>query len=167
MTLTPSSSPGMTARNLIGRKTSSQTTLTTSRFIRLLLLCVVVGVWPLFHVLLSIFFPMQPGKIPSWRGWAAVHGKFHDIPMTPLSSLPPAVIQRFERGFWYHILSGLLVFGVFVCTEDVRGDISHCWSFLTHNMTCLYRGKAEPLSSPGGEASSHGSKRNLVEHRSL
>ena len=143
-------SPGMAARNLIGRKTSSQTTLTTSQFIRLLILCVVVGVWPLLHVLLSIFFRMQRGEIPSWPGWAAAHDEFHDIPMTPLSSLPPAVRQRIERGFWLDILNGLLVFGVFVCTEDVRGDLNRFWSLLRHNFTCLvpWQGGATVLTMP-------------------
>ena len=162
MTLTLSSPPGMAARNLIGRKITSQTTLTTSQIIRLLLLCVVVGVWPLLVVLLTTFFPMPPGKISAWPGWAAAHKDFHDIPMIPWSFLPPVVRRIIERGAWYHIITGLLTFGVFVCTEDVRADISRFWSLLTHNIPCLYRGKAEPLSSPCHEASSHGSKRNLV-----
>jgi hypothetical protein len=152
----------MAARNLIGRKITSKTTLTTSQIIRLLLLCAVVGVWPLLVVLLSTFFPMRPGKIPSYPGWAAVHKDFHDIPMIPWSFLPPVVHQIIERGTWYQIISGLLTFGVFICTEDVRGDISRFWSLLTHNIPCLYRGKAEPLPSPCHEASSHGSNRNPV-----
>ena len=162
MTLTLSSTPGMAARNLIGRKIIHQSTFTTSQTIRLLSLCAVVGIWPLLVVLLTIFFPMRPGKIPSWPGWAAVHKDFHDVPMIPWSFLPPVARRIYERGFWYQIINGLLIFGVAVCTEGVRGDISRFWSLLTHNIPCLYRGKADPLSSPCREASSHGSKRNMV-----
>ena len=158
MTLTLSPPPGMAARNLIGRKITSQSTLTTSQCIRLLLLCAVLGVWPLLVVLLSMFFPMPPGKVPSWPGWTAVHKDFHDIPMIPWSFLPAVVHRLIERGVWYQIISGLLVFGVFVCTEDVRGDLSRFWSLLTHNIPCLYRAKAERPPSPCHEASSHGSK---------
>jgi hypothetical protein len=105
---------------------------------------------------------MPPGKIPFYPGWAALHKDFHDIPMIPWLFLPPVLRQIFERSIWYQIISGLLIFGVFVFTEDVRGDLGRFWSLLTHNIPCLYRGKAEPLSSTCREASSHGSKRNLV-----
>ena len=111
---------------------------------------------------LSIFFPMPPGKIPSYPGWAAVHKDFHDIPMIPWSFLPQVLLRVFERSFWYRIISGFLTFGVFVCTEDVRGDISRFWSLLTHNIPCLYRSKAELLSSPCREASSHGSSKHYL-----
>ena len=128
---------GMAARNLINRKITSQarnSTLITSRFVRLLLLCVVVGVWPLLATLLSIFHHPWPDRVTSWPGWVAVHRHFYDIPAIPFHFLTADDRQKFLRSFSYQIISGFLVFGIFVFTEDVREDLGRFWKLLTHKI---------------------------------
>jgi hypothetical protein len=91
--LTISSSPGIAIRNLTCLKATSacnsQTTLTVSRFIRLLALCAVVGIWPLLAILLWHSLSLMTGKVPPWLGWAAVHEHFDDIPANSCGMMTP------------------------------------------------------------------------------
>jgi hypothetical protein len=158
----PRSSPGVAAHNLISRKIASQahkstSILTTSCFVRLLLSCVIVGLWPLMATLLSFFFPCWSGGVPPWPGWAAVHRYFHEVPAIPLRFLTTYERHALLRGFWHEIISGFVIFGMFVFTEDVRNDLRLSWELLTHKIPRLRRCSAVPPSSPSREASSRGS----------
>jgi hypothetical protein len=133
-------SSGMTARGLISRKTSMpggypQSTFTTSRFVRLLLLCVAMGVWPLLVTLTAILLQTRiRHPFPSWPGWAAVHDHFYDIPAIPFQSLAGGDVRGFVRHAWYRITTAFLVFCVFIGTEDVRADLSRFWGFVAHEI---------------------------------
>jgi hypothetical protein len=157
-------SPGMAARNLIRLKATtqadgSQTILTSSRFIRLLLLCVVLGVWPLLATLLSIFFPMRSDIVDPWPGWDAVHKHFYEIPVVPFRFMTGAALRTILRVLWYEILSGFIIFFAFVFTEDVRGDLNRFWVFVKHRIPFVHRCKAILPSSRShaNGASGHGS----------
>ena len=135
---TYTSSTGMAARNLILRRMTTQdhntrSTLTTSRFIHLLFVCIVVGVWALLAVLLSQVVLWKSG-VPSWRGWDTVHKYFRQIPTIPSRLITPEFYQTYMRYFWYQTISSYLIFGIYICTEDVRDDLRRFWGLLTRRM---------------------------------
>ena len=164
------SSSDMIARNLISHKITtlggySQSTLTTSRFVRLLLLCVTMGVWPLLATLTSILLQTRIGDpIPSWPGWATVHNHFYDIPALSYQSLTEGDVRNYVRGVWYGIITASLVSCIFIGTEDVRDDLSRFWRFLIHKVPSVHQWKLVlPFrSSHEGSTSNHGLHRFVL-----
>ena len=139
----------MVTRNLIRHQIyNSQSTLTTSRFVRLLVFCLVAGSFPLLALLISLFVFPPKGRVPPWPGWAAVHKHFYDIPKVPFSSQTPNQRQTFVAEVWFHIISGSLAFGVFTGTDEVREDLRNYWSILTRKIHGLYHPNANPPPLP-------------------
>ena len=143
---------GVAVRNLIRRRITtklgnSQVTLTTSRFIRLLSVCFVMGAWPLTVIFVLFFVPPPPKKFPAWPGWAAVHKHFHLIPRLPAVFRPPGLWQSLIHALWIHLVSAGLIFGIFVFTEDVREDLNKAWIFVagripvSYKISCLRRNR--------------------------
>jgi len=131
----------MTARNLISHRATmtvggcSQSALTTPLFVRLVLMCVIKAIWPLLITVTNILLQdWIRDPIPSWPGWAAVHNRFHDIPAFPITSLSDEDVRNFARNAWYGNVSAFLVFGVFVCTENVVDDLSWFLALLTNKI---------------------------------
>ena len=139
----------MTTRNLIRHKIyNSQSTLATSRFVRLLVLCLVAGSFPLLALSISLFISLPEGRIPPWPGWVSVHKHFYDIPQVPSSSQTPRQRQIFVAEVWFHIISGSLAFGFFTGTDEVREDLRNYWNLLTHKIRGLYHPNANPPPLP-------------------
>jgi hypothetical protein len=83
---------GLAVRNLICHKLGCnvRSNLTTSRFLRLLIVCVVVGIWPLLSILLYYFLPPASViHIEPWRGFAAMRKTFYHIPMISYAVMTP------------------------------------------------------------------------------
>ena len=135
---TYTSSTGMAARNLILRRMTTQdrntrSTLTTSRFIRLLFVCIAMGLWPLLAVLLLLVTFWKSG-VPSWRGWDTVHKYFHQIPIFPSELITPELHRMNTRFFWHQTVGSYLTFGIYIWTEDVRDDLRRFWGLVTRRL---------------------------------
>jgi len=137
-------------RNLIRHRLyNSQSTISTSRFIRLLILCVVAGGVPFLARLLSYLVPLPTSRMPSWP-WSAVHKNFRTIPSIPYSHQTPEQRRAFVTDVWVHIITGTLCFCIWVATDDVREDLSKAWSLCTRRICGLHglRHADSPSPSP-------------------
>ena len=153
---------GMAIRNIIRNRFSTQLhhskgSLTPSRLIRLLVLCAVVGIWPLTAV--SICFCKLVVIRNPWPGWTAAHKYFRGIPKFPSFIKLPLYVGPFEAVFWVDVVSACLTFAILVCTEDVRNDLHQAWNIATRKVFWLpftRRRHAQPLpihdSSAGNES---------------
>ena len=156
----------MTTRNLIvhkmampGGNLNPQSIFTTARFVRVLLSCIVLGIWPLLGTLTSTFLRSRTSDpVPSWLGWTTVHKHFGEIPAIPLSSLTDADLRGFVRRACYNVLSSSLIAGFLIGTEDVRGDFSRFWGFLAYKISCMRRCDAVPPSRSPHEAPTSSSR---------
>ena len=134
--------PGLAARNLIWRRRFAhlhfnQSMLSTSHFGRLLLLCAVVGIWPLACLLVTIVPEAKSyGPVPPWSGWNAMHKYFHRIITVPASRRSPKAF----RVFWMQIANTYVTFGILVCTNDVRRDLKMAWGSIKRGIFCRCRG---------------------------
>ena len=137
--------PGMAARNVIRYRANgtaaellctSQPALTTSRCIRLLLLCAIAGLWPLLSILLCMRH--LSAQFAYWPGWAVARQHFGVPLKIPLSVQPPAVRQPFTLDVSSNILSAYLAFVILVCTDGVRNDISKVWDLFVRKVSCLH-----------------------------
>jgi len=152
----------LAAKNLIIHKITTQahnstSILTTSRFVRLLFSCVIIGVWPLLVTFLSTFYPSISGGVQPWPGWAAVHQNFYNIPEIAQSFLTTDNRRSMLRSFWYRAISGFLIFYMLIFTEDARNDLGRFWGFLTYRLPRLRRCNNVPPPSPLHEALGRGS----------
>ena len=95
--------------------------LTKSRFLRLLLLCPIVGLWPLFIVLFSIYRNV-PNLVP-WPGWAAVHSSFHVIRIHPFATQPSGFRHSVMITHWFFAVTAFILFGIFAFGDGVREDL--------------------------------------------
>jgi hypothetical protein len=139
--------------SLSAHLSSANTTITKSRFIRLLVLCLIMGVWPICAVSLVLSHTVSGDySNSSWPGWKAVHASFHLIPMIPTAELPDHVRQSEIDSFWTHPISGYFCFVLLTTGEDVRNYFSSLWVFVKQRI--LRRRSGRPLAAPDSDRSS-------------
>ena len=137
-------SVGMAVRNLIRFRKSTQycnfqSTFTQVCFVRMLVTCVIIGVWPLFATLLIFFVSNPTGRLKSWPGWTSTHKSFQDIPQIPFSRQPSELHRFYFIAIWLEIVSAYIISGVLVCTEEVRGDLGMLRNYIVDTIS-RYRG---------------------------
>jgi len=136
---------GLAARHIVRMQISLSAhlsmvdnTVTTSRFIRLLVLCFIMGVWPLCvqGVVMGIALSQRSGysSAYSWPGWKAMHAAFHQIPMVPTAEQPIQVRRMWMSIFWMRSVSAYFFFAFLTTGEGVREDLRGVWSFIRKNI---------------------------------
>ena len=101
-----------------------------------------MGVWPLFASLLMFFVFSPPGTLASRRGFTSVHEHFWDVPQVPFAHQSPES-DRFHAYvvmIWVEIVSAYTIFGILVCTEDVRGDLGMLRNYVVGKISCRRSG---------------------------
>ena len=149
---------GLAARNIIRLRTSlsahlssTNTSITKSRFIRLLLLCLIMGIWPICAV--SAILSHSVSNAQPWPGWKAVHSSFRHIPTRSTAEQSHSERHMEMTGFWVHAISAYLCFALLTTGEDVRKDFRDAWAFLRQNILRQRRSSATYYSSD--ESSRH------------
>jgi hypothetical protein len=125
----------MAAGNLIRRRYFSRSlripkpALSRLQFLRLLALCLILGLWPAIAISLTAYFHIAFVLIP-WPGWMAVHINFPRVLSLPAGAQPAALRRVMLWSFWHFIASTYLIAVLLVFGEDVRGDVRKAWSWL-------------------------------------
>jgi len=134
----------------------SKVALSGLKFFRLLVLCLIMGLWPTIAISLIIHFTIAFVLFP-WPGWKAVHVNFPRVLSLPVGSQPAAVRRLMLFSFWQFIASTYLIAVLLAVGEDVRDDVSKAWSRLVHRRrrlsTSTFVSSAQRRSLVGGEDS--------------
>ena len=117
--------------------------LTKSRFVRLLLLCPIVGLWPLFIILFSVYRNV-PDLVP-WPGWAAVHSSFHVIRTHPFVTEHSSLRHSTKITHWFYAVTAFILFGIFAFGDSVREDLRNTRKFF---IRILSRQRVNVSSAP-------------------
>jgi hypothetical protein len=155
----------MAIRNIIRNRVSTQPhhskgSMTPARLIRLLVLCAVIGIWPLTALTIG-FRDISVIRNP-WPGWTASHKYFHTIPkFSSFIKLPPD-FGPLEEIFWVDVVSACLIFAILVCTEDVRNDLHQAWNIVTCKVFRLPYTRRRHAQPPPIHDSSAGNESNDV-----
>jgi hypothetical protein len=157
-------SVGMAVRNLIRFRMFTQcrdfqSSFTKWNFVRMLVTCVILGVWPLFARLLVFFISNPTRTLTSWRGWTSTHKSFQQIP----SARQPSELHRFNAiVMWMEIVSAYIIFGILVCPEEVRGDLCVVRNYIMDKVSshrcCRPRTRLNHLPSPSNPSLRHGAE---------
>jgi hypothetical protein len=130
-------------RYFSGSLRTSKTALSGLQFLRLLALCLIMGIWPTIAISLTAYLYITFVLFP-WPGWRAVHVHFTRVLSLPVDEQPAAVRRIALLAFWQSVASTYLVAVLLAFGEDVRSDVGKAWSwFVPHR-----RRTSTPSSSP-------------------
>jgi hypothetical protein len=103
--------------------------LPRSRFIRLLTLCLMIGLWSPTIVSLVFYYSLSLATLP-WGGWSGVHKNFSRIPFLPITTQSPSPHEIQRSFYWMCTASSFVLVAVMASGEDFRSDCRRVWAFL-------------------------------------
>ncbi|KAJ7806713.1 pheromone A receptor-domain-containing protein [Mycena olivaceomarginata] len=115
---------------------SSDTVLTTSRYIRLMSLTAVLGMWNALMIGIGIWATYGGGFRP-WTSWSDVHFNFSRIQPYPIAILPEGVL-RLTYLLWAAVpISSFFFFIFFSFGGDALKEYKHLIKWIRHNVLSL------------------------------
>ncbi|VDB95393.1 unnamed protein product [Peniophora sp. CBMAI 1063] len=111
---------------------NSQSALTTARYVRLMLMSIVLMIWTLAASTLQVWFSTRYGLRP-WTNWADVHSNWTNIGLFPTAFLSPSDRVWSEVVWWTTPLSAMFFAAFFMFGEDALKEYKACWMWIkTH-----------------------------------
>ena len=139
-------------RFIAGSLHRAKSALTAVQVIRLLILCLIMGIWPPIAISLSIYYSIVVAQFP-WPGWAVVHAHFPRVLSLPAAVQPIGVHRLALQQFWLVTGSTYLITIIFMCGEDVRGDIVKAWNWVLRKPSSPSSPFSSRERSPSGSQS--------------
>ncbi|KAJ7732230.1 pheromone receptor Rcb2 B43 [Mycena maculata] len=79
---------------------ASHSALTTSRYLRLMLMSVIQMVWSLSITSYILWFTLMAVPLRPWTGWADVHSNFSRVDTYPILFVPQEVLTSYYVSWW-------------------------------------------------------------------
>ncbi|KAJ7088261.1 pheromone A receptor-domain-containing protein [Mycena epipterygia] len=127
--------------------TNANSALTTSRYIRLMSMTVVLGTWNAIIIGIGIWATYGDGLRP-WTSWSDVHFNFSRIQPYPLFEIPRGILA-WTYFLWAAVpISSLLFFSFFAFGEDATKEYGHLITWIRRNIL-----RQRIPRSPGSDSS--------------
>ena len=123
---------GLALRHFIQRRISFAThlaahsALTTSRYLRLMLMSILQMVWSITVTSYALWFTVVSIPIRPWTNWADVHSNFSRIDLYPALFTPPLVLRAFYVLWWMVPLSTILFVAFFAFGREAMIEYKKC-----------------------------------------
>ena len=109
--------------------THTKPSLTLSRFLRLLIFCVVVCLWAPLASLLAFYYSFVVAVSP-WPGWSTVHAHFKRPLLLPSFIQPPELQQVQFFIFWAYETTAFISIASIVSGEGFHAECKGLWGFM-------------------------------------
>ncbi|KAJ7164083.1 GPCR fungal pheromone mating factor [Mycena filopes] len=120
---------GLALRHFIKRRISfaahldaSHSALTTSRYLRLMLMSMLEMVWSIAVTSYTLWFNFLSSPVRPYTSWADVHSNFSRIDVYPTAFLPPLVIRAYYFLWWLIPISTFAFVTMFAFGRDAVED---------------------------------------------
>ncbi|KAJ7278849.1 GPCR fungal pheromone mating factor, partial [Mycena rebaudengoi] len=100
---------------------NQNSSFTVSRYLRLMIITAVLGVWDTIVVCICLVFTYRNGLLP-WTSWADVHWDFSRIDVYPILFIPPEIMTWTYVSWWTVPISGFMFFAFFSFGEDAVAE---------------------------------------------
>ncbi|KAL4070137.1 STE3-domain-containing protein [Scleroderma yunnanense] len=114
---------------------TSNSGLTTSRYLRLMSMAVVQMVWNLLVTSLNIWFSCQHG-MRSWISWENVHTGFSQIAYFPTFLIPPSTLSWTYALWWTVPISSIIFFVFFSFGQEAIKEYRKFFSWIHRIIFC-------------------------------
>ncbi|KAJ7657627.1 Rcb2.42 [Mycena polygramma] len=112
---------------------ASDSGLTTSRYIRLMSMTMVLGTWNAIIISISTWATYGEGLRP-WTSWSDVHFNFSRIQPYPIASIPEGIL-RLTYLLWAAVpISSLFFFFFFAFGNDAMKEYGHFFRWINKNV---------------------------------
>ncbi|TFK65314.1 fungal pheromone STE3G-protein-coupled receptor [Pluteus cervinus] len=132
---------GLALRHFIIRRLSfslhldaSRSALTTSRYVRLVLMSVLQMFWSISLTSYAMWFTIMATPIRPWTNWADVHSNFSRVDTYPARFTPPRVATCFYVLWWTIPASTILFVGFFAFGRDAVDEYKQCFVWFRRNI---------------------------------
>lgn len=151
--------PGLSLRHFIRRRIifaahlSTHSALTTSRYLRLILMSILQMFWSLTATSYTLAFTAMNVPLRPWTTWAEVHSDFSRIDQYP-AILIPAFVDRSYHGLWWMIPASTFIFVAFFsfgqdAIEEYKKCLAWLWArILSCKPTCGLTKTISSITSP-------------------
>ncbi|KAJ7201248.1 Rcb2.42 [Mycena rebaudengoi] len=126
---------------------ASRSALTTSRYLRLMLMALLEMVWSIAVTSYTLWFTTISIPIRPYISWADVHSNFSRIDTYPTLFLPDLVIRAYYFLWWLVPVSTLAFVAMFAFGRDAVEEYKKCFSFVANAV--LRRKSAAATSKVG------------------
>lgn len=130
--------------------TASQSALTTSRYLRLMLMASLQMVWSLTLTAYSLWFNIMAGPLRPWTSWNDVHSDFSRIDTYATVFTPLPILIGYYVLWWMVPISTLIFVVFFAFGKDAVEEYKR--GFLWFRSRVLRRFSSSDLSSKSGFA---------------
>ncbi|KAF8239214.1 fungal pheromone STE3G-protein-coupled receptor [Tricholoma matsutake] len=108
---------------------NSNSALTTSRYLRLMLMAVVQMLWSAIVTSYTLWFTTISIPIRSWTNWADVHSDWLRIDLYSTLFTPPIVIETYYILWWTIPASTIIFVGFFAFGRDALDEYKKCFAW--------------------------------------
>ncbi|KAF9441480.1 STE3-like pheromone receptor [Macrolepiota fuliginosa MF-IS2] len=105
---------------------NSKSGLTTSRYVRLMLMSTFQMIWSISITIYTLSFTMQHMTLRKWTTWADVHSNFSRIDQYPIMLMPESVARGYYVGWWVIPISSWLFIAFFAFGRDAIEEYKKC-----------------------------------------
>ncbi|KAJ7475524.1 putative fungal pheromone GPCR, STE3-type [Mycena galericulata] len=113
-------------RLTFARHLQAASSLTPSRYFRLMAMALAQMVWATVVTVADMAFTLRPGLRP-WVSWASVHSDFGRVAVFPTAFIPAQTLLVSYLIWWTVPLSALLFAAFFAFGEDAKREYAACW----------------------------------------
>lgn len=134
---------------------ASHSALTTSRYLRLMLMSVIQMVWSLSITTYVLWFTLMAVPLRPWTGWADVHSDFSRVDTYPILFIPQVVLTSYYASWWVLPASTFIFVAFFAFGREAVEDYKNGFRWLCRT---VLRQKPQTSSSSKGFGSLVSSK---------
>jgi pheromone a factor receptor len=145
---------GLALRHFILRRMSfaahleqSRSALTTSRYLRLMLMALLEMIWSITVTSYTLWFTTISIPLRPYTSWADVHSNFSRIDTYPTLFMPEIVITAYYFLWWLVPISTFAFVAMFAFGRDAVEEYTKCFRSVRD---AILRRKSVPTSSKGG-----------------
>ncbi|KAJ6451995.1 pheromone receptor Rcb2 B43 [Mycena vitilis] len=125
---------------------ASHSALTTSRYLRLMLMSVIQMVWSLSITAYILWFTLMAVPLRPWTTWADVHSNFSRVDQYPTLFIPQEVLNSYYASWWVLPASTFIFVAFFAFGREAVEDYKHGLRWVWR---CVFRQSAAPAAGFG------------------
>ncbi|KAK6987709.1 STE3-domain-containing protein [Favolaschia claudopus] len=150
---------GLALRHFMVRRISfaahldaSHSALTTSRYLRLMLMSMTQMIWSLSVTTYNLWFTFMNTHLRPWTSWSDVHADFLRVDQFPTLFLSP-LVQRAYYAVWWAIPASTFIFVLFFAFgREALDDYKHAFGWI---LRVIFRRKPAPATLGTSSTSKH------------
>ncbi|KAJ7034227.1 GPCR fungal pheromone mating factor [Mycena alexandri] len=128
---------------------ATHSALTTSRYLRLMLVSVFEMIWSLAITIYILWFTVMAVPLRPWTTWADVHSNFSRVDQYPVAFVPQPVLMSFYVSWLFVPLSTLLFVAFFAFGREALDEYTQCVRWVRQR---IFRQKPATSTGFGGIA---------------